>query len=93
MINIQRYFPDFFPSCYTEKRINLSALLSEIEKKDLDTLIGPVGADPEETGFLGLDWNKTIAKVGSGLSGLWNQFNTSLGVLRTATADDRLEDK
>jgi hypothetical protein len=27
---IQRFFPDFFPSCYTEKRQNLGRLYSEI---------------------------------------------------------------
>jgi hypothetical protein len=31
---IQRFFPDFFPSCYTEKRLNLRKLYSEIEYKD-----------------------------------------------------------
>lgn len=36
---IQRFFPDFFPSCYTEKRLNLRKLYAEIERKnDLDIL-------------------------------------------------------
>lgn len=33
---IQRFFPDFFPSCYTEKRLNLRRLYSEIEYKQAD---------------------------------------------------------
>ena len=33
---IQRFFPDFFPSCYTEKRLNLRKLYSEIEYKQAD---------------------------------------------------------
>lgn len=38
---IQRFFPDFFPSCYTEKRQNLKRLYSEIERKSDDELLGP----------------------------------------------------
>eukprot|EP00597_Dinobryon_sp_UTEXLB2267_P006455 CAMPEP_0170059044 /NCGR_PEP_ID=MMETSP0019_2-20121128/1454_1 /TAXON_ID=98059 /ORGANISM="Dinobryon sp., Strain UTEXLB2267" /LENGTH=603 /DNA_ID=CAMNT_0010264165 /DNA_START=122 /DNA_END=1930 /DNA_ORIENTATION=+ len=30
---IQRFFPDFYPSCYTEKRLNLKRLFKEIERK------------------------------------------------------------
>ena len=30
---IQRFFPEFYPSCYTEKRLNLRKLYSEIERK------------------------------------------------------------
>jgi hypothetical protein len=29
---IQRFFPEFYPSCYTEKRLNLSKLYREIER-------------------------------------------------------------
>ena len=36
---IQRFFPDFFPSCYTEKRLNVRKLYAEIERKsDVDLL-------------------------------------------------------
>eukprot|EP01041_Mallomonas_annulata_P006310 gene6310-12768_t len=42
---IQRYFPDFFPSCYTEKRQNLWRLYSEIERKSDDELLGPRDED------------------------------------------------
>lgn len=42
---IQRFYPDFFPSCYTEKRLNLRKLLTEIEKKDLDDLLGGIDDD------------------------------------------------
>jgi len=37
---IQRFFPDFFPSCYTEKRLNLRRLYAEIERKNNDDLLG-----------------------------------------------------
>lgn len=41
---IQRFFPDFFPSCYTEKRLNLRKLFSEIERKtdgsSIDDILG-----------------------------------------------------
>ena len=36
---IQRFFPEFYPSCYTEKRLNLRKLYSEIERKG-DSLSG-----------------------------------------------------
>ncbi len=29
----QRYFPEFFPSCYTERRLNLRRLFAEIQLK------------------------------------------------------------
>ena len=37
---IQRFFPDFFPSCYTEKRLNLRRLYSEIEFKEDSEYLG-----------------------------------------------------
>jgi hypothetical protein len=37
---VQRFFPDFFPSCYTEKRLNLRRLYAEIERKNDDDLLG-----------------------------------------------------
>jgi len=37
---IQRFFPDFFPSCYTEKRLNLRKLYAEIEMRSDDPLLG-----------------------------------------------------
>lgn len=37
---IQRFFPEFYPSCYTEKRLNLRKLYSEIERKKDDALDG-----------------------------------------------------
>ena len=39
---IQRFFPEFYPSCYTEKRLNLRKLYSEIEMKKGDALDGLV---------------------------------------------------
>jgi hypothetical protein len=38
--SLQRFFPDFFPSCYTEKRLNLIRLYSEIERKNDDDILG-----------------------------------------------------
>ena len=33
----QRFFPEFYPSCYTEKRLNLKRLFAAVEKRsDLD---------------------------------------------------------
>eukprot|EP01036_Dinobryon_divergens_P033785 gene33785-43656_t len=38
---IQRYFPDFYPTCYSEKRLNLKRLFNEIElKRDNTDLLG-----------------------------------------------------
>jgi len=37
---IQRFFPEFYPSCYTEKRLNLKRLFSEVEVKDSSDLLG-----------------------------------------------------
>lgn len=37
---IQRFFPNFFPSCYTEKRLNLGRLYGEIERKDYGEQVG-----------------------------------------------------
>ena len=37
---IQRFFPDFFPSCYTEKRLNLRKLYAEIERKSDEDILG-----------------------------------------------------
>jgi len=37
---IQRFFPDFFPSCYTEKRLNLNRLYSEVLSKSEEALLG-----------------------------------------------------
>ena len=38
--SLQRFFPDFFPSCYTEKRLNLRRLYAEIERKNDDDILG-----------------------------------------------------
>jgi hypothetical protein len=45
---IQRYFPDFFPSCYTEKRLNLRKLYAEIEQKDVKDVLGNEDEDEDE---------------------------------------------
>merc|ERR1711988_535601 len=44
---IQRFFPEFYPSCYTEKRLNLRKLYSEIERKK-DELGDILDEDEEE---------------------------------------------
>lgn len=36
---IQRFFPEFYPSCYTEKRLKLSKLFAEVERKKEDQLV------------------------------------------------------
>jgi len=38
---LQRYFPGFFPSCYSDKRLNLRRLYSEVSKTDEDYLGEP----------------------------------------------------
>ena len=43
---IQRFFPDFYPSCYTDKRLNLKRLFSEVEVKDSSDLL--LGNDANE---------------------------------------------
>jgi len=37
---IQRFFPEFYPSCYTEKRLNLKRLFAEVEVQGTDELLG-----------------------------------------------------
>ena len=49
---IQRFFPDFFPSCYTEKRLNLRKLYSEIEIKSGEQITGGLNS-----GSLSTTWN------------------------------------
>ena len=39
--HLQRFFPDFFPSCYTEKRLNLRKLYSDIERKNDEDILAP----------------------------------------------------
>jgi LETM1-like protein len=48
---IQRFFPDFFPSCYTDKRVNLLKLYTEIEMDESKGL--DLGEDPVEPMSLG----------------------------------------
>ena len=44
---IQRFFPDFFPSFYTDKRQNLRKLYSDIERKsdEYDDLLAPTATE------------------------------------------------
>jgi len=42
---IQRFFPDAFPSCYTESRLNLRQLYSDVLKSEED-LLGPPPRKP-----------------------------------------------
>ena len=42
---IQRFFPDFFPSPFTERRQNLMKMYEAIEKKDAEVLGGANGQD------------------------------------------------
>merc|ERR1711988_1322557 len=50
---IQRFFPEFYPSCYTEKRLNLRGLFSDIQQKSEEELIG---LDPSPNP-LQIDWS------------------------------------
>lgn len=53
---VQRYFPDFFPSCYTEKRLNLKRLFSEVERRseeqEVGSLLDRAVAHPHERGLV-----------------------------------------
>jgi hypothetical protein len=50
---IQRFFPDFFPSCFTERRQNLLNLYESTEYTEVTI---------DET------WNEKLARVGSAIS-------------------------
>jgi len=54
---IQRFFPEFYPSCYTDKRLNLRRLFQEVELKgdEADLLIGDSN---DEGGLNLLSWEK-----------------------------------
>ena len=77
---IQRFFPDFFPSCYMEKRLNLRRLYAEIEKRsDADMLGegpwngmakmgGGGGGGGEDKGGPGEVLRSWVSSVGSSLS-------------------------
>ena len=51
----KRFFPDFFPSCYTEQRLNLRKLYREIERKSDEDLLGldiePLGMNSIQNWF------------------------------------------
>lgn len=69
---MQRFFPDFFPSCYTEKRLNLGKLLSEIERKNVvDDLIG--NDEPTPFRLPTLPWPKDLRSI-------WNEFTAGVNI-------------
>lgn len=72
---IQRYFPNFFPTCYTEKRLNLKSLLAEIERKNLDDIIG---TDEEATGFTGLPGLAPLNQITDAVKNFWNGIVNTL---------------
>lgn len=72
---IQRYFPNFFPTCYTEKRLNLKSLLAEIERKNLDDIIG---TDEEATGFTGLPGLAPLNQITDAVRNFWNGIVNTL---------------
>lgn len=58
----QRYFPEFFPSCYSEKRLNLKRIFSEVERRPEDADFLPGGEDlpvpPQRTNAEGSSPNR-----------------------------------
>lgn len=59
---IQRFFPEFYPSCYTEKRLNLRKLFAEVERKREDELVD-IGTDSTFT-----EWSAKVSKLGTWLT-------------------------
>ncbi len=47
IITLQRYFPEFFPSCYTERRLNLKRLFSEVGCRAEDAELVSITAEEE----------------------------------------------
>lgn len=68
---IQKYFPDFFPTCYTEKRLNLKSLLAEIERKNLDDILG---SDEGMSGSSFAPLNQIVDTVRSFWKNVQNSF-------------------
>jgi hypothetical protein len=58
---IQRFFPEFFPSCYTEKRLNLRKLFAEVERKREETSL--LMELENETSFF--DWSDRVSRLAS----------------------------
>ena len=52
-----------FPSCYTEKRLNLLKLYSEIERKSGNELLDAIAVDEEWTWKRGLQEYKAVIAV------------------------------
>jgi hypothetical protein len=50
---IQRFFPEFYPSCYTEQRLNLKRMFSDIQTKNLEEDI--IGVEQNKN-LLAIDW-------------------------------------
>lgn len=50
---IQRFFPEFYPSCYTEQRLNLKRMFSDIQTKNLEEDIIGVA---DNKNLLSIDW-------------------------------------
>eukprot|EP01038_Epipyxis_sp_PR26KG_P007470 gene7470-10183_t len=67
---IQRLWPDFFPSCYSEKRLNLKKLFAEVERKKYDDILGE---DSFTNGGLLQDWSITDS-----VRNIVEEFNTTV---------------
>ena len=78
---IQKYFPDFFPTCYTEKRLNLKSLLAEIERKNLDDILG---ADDGSAGFSVTGFGP-FNQVAETFRSLWKNVQNSFNFLKKET--------
>ena len=91
----QRFFPDFFPSCYTEKRLNLRRLYAEIERKNDDILLG-IEEESSEWGLWSSPLSDSFAKLSEVSSGSLDGFMkllSSLSASDSKTMKDKEKDK
>jgi hypothetical protein len=78
---IQRFFPEFFPSCYTEQRLNLRKLFAEVERKREEELIDLGGESTFSADF----WKEKITKIGQWLKNVFGVGNSTS--LRAASSN------
>jgi len=70
---IQRFFPDFFPSCFTERRQNLLSLYESTEYTEVT---------------IDESWNEKLARIGSALLFLITSFVRNL-VAKLTDSDEQ----
>lgn len=86
--SVKRFFPDFFPSCYTEKRLNLRRLYAEIERKNNDDLLG----EEEKNNSWGFWTSDSLSKFSqTGASGLGNLTKMFSVYLNTTSETENSE--